>query len=87
MVGDYIAAAYSGGNAFAVFAIAQANQGGTLSEAIYTTVNPLPQPGQSMRAVRRSEAAVNHRADHPPRRFFDLDHEHPIPPRRKSVRR
>ena len=27
----------------------------------------------------RSDTAVTRRSDHPPRRFYDLDHEHPIP--------
>ena len=87
MVGDYIATAYSNGRAFGVFAVAQANAGSVLSEAIYTTTNPLPQTSASMRATvraaMRAEAAVTHRSDHGPRRFYDLDHEHPVPRRKK----
>ena len=37
MVGDYIATSFAAGKAFPVFAVAKANSGTTLDEAIYTT--------------------------------------------------
>jgi hypothetical protein len=83
MVGDYIATAYSNGQPYAVFAVAQANAGSVFNEAIFTTTKPLPQTNRSTRAVMRAEAAVTRRSDHAPRKFYDLDHEHPIPRRRK----
>jgi len=37
MVGDYIATSFSGGKAYGFFAVAQANSGSALNQAIYTT--------------------------------------------------
>ncbi len=84
MVGDYMAAAYSDGKAYGVFAVAQApSSGSAFNEAIFATTNPIPQTKESQRMAIRADAAVTRRSDHPPRRFFDLDHEHPIPRRNK----
>ena len=84
MVGDYMATAYSNGQAYGVFAVAQApNSGSAFNEAIFATTNPIPQTKQSQRMAIRADAAVTRRSDHPPRKFFDLDHEHPIPQRKK----
>src|SRR5262249_7081016 len=83
MVGDYAAAAFANGHAFGVFAVARANSGSTLNEAIYATSSPLPQTRQALRTALRADAVVTHRSDHPPRKFFDLDHEHPIPQKKK----
>jgi hypothetical protein len=83
MVGDYMATAYSNGHAFGVFAAAQANSGSVFNEAIFATTNPLPQTKQSQHLAIRADAAVTRRSDHPPRKFFDLDHEHPIPQKKK----
>jgi hypothetical protein len=86
MVGDYSATSYAAGQAYGVFAVAQANQGSTFNEAIFTTTSALPLMRESARIAMRADSAVTRRADHPPRKFYDLDHEHPIP-RRKSLRR
>ncbi len=83
MVGDYLSTAYSNGQAHAVFAVAQANNGSVFSEAIVSPTNSLPQAERATVAAMRSDTAVTRRSDHPPRRFYDLDHEHPIPRRRK----
>ncbi len=83
MVGDYMATAYSNNQAYGVFAVAQANSGSVFNEAIFATTNPLPQTKHSQRMAIRADAAVTRRSDHPPRRFYDLDHEHPIPRRKK----
>ena len=69
--------------AYGVFAVAQANSGSVFNEAIFVTTNPLPQTKHSQRMAIRADAAVTRRSDHPPRRFYDLDHEHPIPRRKK----
>ncbi len=82
MVGDYIATAYAGGQPRAVFAVALAKTGSVFNEAIYTTANPLPQTNEAMRPVIAADAAVTHQSDHPPRKFYDLEHEHPIQPRK-----
>ena len=83
MVGDYVATAYANGNAFGVFAVAQVNTGGVFNEAIFTTTSPLPQAARAKRDALRADAAITTRSDHPPRRFYDLDHEHPIPQKKK----
>ena len=82
MVGDYFATAYSGGHAYSVFAMAQANSGTTFNEAMLVNTNPLPLL-QSMRATMKADSAVTRRSDHEPRKFHDLEHEHPIPRRKK----
>ncbi len=83
MVGDYVATAYSNGNAFGVFAVAGPNAGTVFNEAINTTASPLPHPDRSMREAIRADLAVAHQSDHPPRQFYDLDHQHPIPQSKK----
>jgi len=83
MVGDYVAAAFSNGQPHAVFAVANAKAGSTFHEAIYTPTNALSQSNRSTHPAMRPDAAVTRAADHPPRRFYDLDHEHPIPRRKK----
>jgi hypothetical protein len=83
MVADYIAAAYANGNARAVFAVAQAKNGSAFNQTISTTTNPLPQTMQAMRPVVPAQAAVTRRSDHGPRRYLDLDREHPRPRKRK----
>ena len=81
--GRLLSTAYSNGQAHAVFAVAQANNGSVFSEAIFTPTNSLPQAERATVAAMRSDTAVTRRSDHPPRRFYDLDHEHPIPRRTK----
>jgi BNR repeat-like domain len=84
MVGDYIATAFSGGHAHTVFAVARANSGATFDEAIYANTNALlATTNQSLRAVMRAESAVTCNSDHGPRKFYDLDNEHPIQPQKK----
>ena len=84
MVADYVAVAYSNTRAYGVFAVAQANVGNVFNQAIFTTTNALPQgSSQSSREVMKAESAVARKSDHKPRKFYDLDHEHPIPRRRK----
>ena len=84
MVGDYVATAFSNGHAFTVFAVAHANSGATFDEAIYANTNPLlATADQSLRGVMRPEAAVTRSSDHGPRKFYDLDNEHPIQRRKK----
>lgn len=83
MVGDYVAAAYANGQPHAIFAVAMANSGSEFNEAMFTPTNPLPQITRAGRAAMRAEATITRASDHPPRRYYDLDHEHPIPRRRK----
>jgi hypothetical protein len=67
MVGDYIATSFAGGKAFPLFAVAKANSGTTLDEAIYTT-----QAGFDLTASYRGiegemQPVSRARASHPPR--------------------
>ena len=84
MVGDYTAITFSNGHAYGVFAVARANSGSTFDEAIYTNTNALLSArSQSLRAAMRGESAVTRNSDHGPRKFYDLDNEHPVQPRKK----
>lgn len=84
MVGDYIATAYSNGQAYGVFSVAQANSGGTFNQSILTTTNALPaRTSQLSLPVMKAVSTVTRQSDHGPRKFYDLDHAHPIPRRRK----
>ncbi len=84
MVADYIAVAYSNTHAYGTFAVAQASMGTVFNQAIFTTSNALPQSSsQSTRSVMKAESAVARKSDHKPRKFYDLDHEHPISRRKK----
>jgi hypothetical protein len=80
MVGDYVASAYSGGKAFAIFAAAQANSGTLFDEPIYTTTSGLP-AAQHAAALTAAERPVpNPQSDHPTRQFYDQEHRYPIGP-------
>ena len=85
MVGDYSAIAFSNSQAYAVFAVARANSASMFDEAIYTNTNALPaaENRAQLRTAIRAEAAVTRNSDHGPRKFYDLDHEHPVQPRKK----
>ena len=86
MVGDYMSTVFSRGKAFPIFVSARANSGTTFDEAVFTTAAGVA-VASSSRAVLR---AVNETAfpgakpDHPPRQYYDLDHEHRIRPPRKK---
>jgi hypothetical protein len=52
--------------------------------AIYANTNPLlATADQSLRGAMRPESAVTRSSDHGPRKFYDLDNQHPIQPRKK----
>jgi BNR repeat-like domain len=85
MVGDYVATAFSNGHAYTVFAVAKANSAATFDEAIYANTNALLAAGNQslLRSAMRAESAITRNSDHGPRKFYDLDNEHPIQPRKK----
>jgi hypothetical protein len=81
MVGDYVASAYSGGKAFAIFAAAQANSGTLFDEPIYTTTTGLPAAQHAAALSSAAEEPVlDPHSDHPHRKFYDQEHRHPISP-------
>ena len=80
MVGDYVATAYSGGKAFAIFAAAQTNSGALFDEPIYTTTSGLTAAQNAAVFTSATEQPVrNAHSDHPRRQFYDQEHRHPIP--------
>jgi hypothetical protein len=80
MVGDYVATAYSGGKAFAIFAAAQANSGALFDEPIYTTTSGLTTAQNAAVFTSAAEQPVrNAHSDHPRRQFYDQEHRYPIP--------
>jgi len=86
MVGDYMASAYSNGQAYPVFSVAQANSGTQFNQAIYTTTSPVAavRGGQARTAVSHHEPVLSTTSDHPARRFEDLDRDlYPKKPPRK----
>jgi len=84
MVADYISTSYVNGNAFGVFAVAKAPSGSVLDEAMYTTTSPLTIAADATHFSSRNEHSVpNAKSDHGPAKFYDLDHQHPIPPKKK----
>jgi BNR repeat-like domain len=80
MVGDYVATAFSGGKAFAIFAAAQANSAAMFDEPIYATTNGFTADEQSAAFTSAAEQAIpNAHSDHARQRFFDQEHQRPIP--------
>jgi hypothetical protein len=80
MVGDYVATAYSGGKAFAIFGAAQANSVTLFDELIYTTTSELTAAQQAAVLTSATERPVPNAHSEPPRRqFYDQEHRHPIP--------
>src|SRR6266699_2970637 len=59
MVGDYISTSFVGGPAFAVFAVAQAPNGSTFNEAIYTVSGGVSVRGSPQLANDRFDAGSN----------------------------
>lgn len=81
MVGDYCAAAFSGGKAFPVFAAAKANAGIVFDEPIDTTATGFPAAQHSTFLTSAAEQPVRHaHSDHPRHRFYDQEHRYPIAP-------
>jgi hypothetical protein len=81
MVGDYVATAYAGGKAFAIFAAAQSNSGTLFDEPIYTTATGLTAAQQAAVLTSAAELPVpNAHSDHPPREFYDQEHRYPTTP-------
>ncbi|HEV1993847.1 MAG TPA: exo-alpha-sialidase [Candidatus Acidoferrum sp.] len=78
MVGDYISTSYVNGQAFAVFAVAAANNGSVFDEAMYTTTQPLLMSANPLRFSSEGEMPVpNAKSDHEPRDIY--------PPRRPPL--
>lgn len=84
MVGDYVATAFSGGKAFAIFAAAQTNSGTLFDEPMYSTTTGLPAAQESAALISAGEQPVpDAHSDHPRRQFYDQEHRYPIIPEDK----
>jgi hypothetical protein len=79
MVGDYVSALYSGGKGFGIIAVAQANSGTELNEAIYATSTGLAHDSAARLSSAREYAVPGAASDHPPHPFYDVE---PKPPKR-----
>jgi BNR repeat-like domain len=80
MVADYLAVAYSNGNPFGIFTLAQANIGTTFNEFMATTTAPLLTSADEPRFSSAGEMPVSHPTVHFMRRFYDDEGRNPIPP-------
>jgi hypothetical protein len=88
MVADYLSTAYVNGQAFGVFAAANAPSGGVFDEAMYTTTSPLLAAADNAYFSSKGEKPVPHtKSDHGPRKFYDEDGEFPIPPPKMNLKR
>jgi hypothetical protein len=80
MVGDYFGVSYVKGNAFGVFAVAQANSGTTYSEGMYTTKAPLPLAPDAPRFSSANEEPVpDAQSDHEMHFYYDDEGTAEIP--------
>lgn len=78
MVADYISTSYVNGNAFSVFAVAKANSGSVLDEAMYTTAQPMRALSAKRFSSRGEKPVPNAKPDHPPRESSDENREHSV---------
>ncbi len=70
-VGDYISTSYVNGKAFAVFAVAAANSGSVLDEAMFTTAQPMVPAADPQRFSSEGEMPLpGAKSDHEPRDFY-----------------
>jgi hypothetical protein len=85
MVGDYMSTVFSGGKAFPIFTVARANSGTTFDQAIFTTATGFAVSSRARAMLRSKNETVVPGAhpDHPPKQYYDLDHEHRIRPPKK----
>jgi hypothetical protein len=80
MVADYIGVSYVNGNAFGVFAVAQAPSGSTLAESMYTTKTPLPEVGSAPRFSSAADQPVpGAKSDHEMHFYYDDEGKREIP--------
>jgi hypothetical protein len=80
MVADYIGVTYVNGNAFGVFANAQAPTGSTLAEAMFTTKQPLPPAGSAPRfSGAQDKPVADAKSDHEMHFYYDDEGKREIP--------
>jgi hypothetical protein len=80
MVADYIGVSYVNGNPFGVFAVAQAPNGKTLLESMFTTKAPLPAAGSAPRFSGSADKPVpGAKSDHEMHFYYDDEGTREIP--------
>jgi len=84
MVGDYVATAYSGGKAFAIFAAAQANAATLFDEPMYTSTAGLSAAQQAAPLISAEQPVADVHSDHPSHKFYDQEHRYPMSPSDKQ---
>lgn len=77
MIGDYFSASYVNGNAFGVFAVANANSGSVFDEAMYTTAQPMLALSAKRFSSRGEKPVPSAKSDHPPRELIDSPRKRP----------
>jgi len=80
MVADYLAAAYSNGNPYGVFAVAKAPTNGVFNEAMYTTKSPLPALTGEPRFSSKHEKPLPNVKGTFEWKYYDDEGHYPIPP-------
>jgi hypothetical protein len=88
MVGDYISVGFGNGKAFPVFAVAQANNGSVLNEAMFTASGGLEpsRPEQEFLTAEGNIPVPNAHSDHGPREYLDQDNQKPVSGQRPPER-
>jgi hypothetical protein len=81
MVADYVATAYSAGQAYPIWAQAYVPTGSLFHQAIFTTVlgQPSRGPGGELSSLN-DKPLPNAKSDHGPREFYDQDNQVPVHP-------
>jgi hypothetical protein len=89
MVADYISVGFGNGKAFPVFAVAQANSGSLLNEAIYTTSSgqDFSRPEEEYLTAEGDVPVPNAHSDHEPREYLDQDNRIPVSGQRPPEKR
>jgi len=79
MVADYLSTSFVNGNAFGVFVVAGAPNGGVLNQAVFTTATPLTAPFDEPRFSSRIDKPVPNAKSDFQRKFYDDEWRFPIP--------
>lgn len=88
MVADYLSVSYVNGQPFGVFAVAKAKSGSKFDEAMYTTTTALLASANEPTYSSAGDKPIpGVKSDMGPRKYYDLDNEYPIPPKKMAARR
>jgi hypothetical protein len=85
MVADYLSVSFANGKPFGVFAVAKAKSGGKFDQAMYTTT--ILAASADSQPSSAGERIPGVKSDKGPRKYYDLDNEYPIPPKKLAAQR